>query len=160
VTALLENRRLSTDGATERCIVGEDHGRVVLQIGAIQEPRRRKRCELIQGKAASGEVANAAQAVGGRDGGALTHEELRYSHVGQLQPRLVQLEAGPKDRDKRSIEPFEPGRQVDNRADERCIEKQGPAWSGKGARITHPEAAVAENRLPQQNVHLRRAAGT
>ena len=135
--------------------MGEYRGCVVLQVGAIQEPRRRERRQLVQREAAAGEAADAAQVVGGRDAAALPHEELHYSHVGQLQPGLVQLEARPEDRDKRPIEAVEPGRQVDSRADERRIEKQGPACAGKRARIAHPEAAVAEDRLPQQNVHLR-----
>jgi hypothetical protein len=49
VTALLEDRRLSADCATERRIVGEYRGCVMLQVSAIEEPWRRERCEAAAG---------------------------------------------------------------------------------------------------------------
>jgi hypothetical protein len=45
VAALLKHRRLSADRATERCIVGEYRGCVMLQVSVIEEPRRRERGE-------------------------------------------------------------------------------------------------------------------
>jgi hypothetical protein len=73
--------------------VGNYRSCVILQVSAIEEPRRRERCQLIQRKAAPGEAADATQVVGRRDGGVLTLEKLRYSVVGQFEARLVQLEA-------------------------------------------------------------------
>ena len=53
VTALLEHRRLSADRATKRCIVGEYRACVMLQVSAIEKPRCRERCQLVQRETAA-----------------------------------------------------------------------------------------------------------